>query len=700
MPVITNFGDSNTVGNTTLQQNLTVQGAFSQFYGNIYASSSSVGIGNVATPFGNVFTVSANITTVNTASLISQNNFQVLGNIVSANGLTTTNVFATSSNISGIINTFSLVITSNVGIGTAPAGNSLAVQGNVYVANSVVTTNIVATSANVSGTINTQTLIATSNIGIGTAPFGNALSVQGNVYVSNGILTTNISGLNLVNVSTVTNVTTLIATSNIGVGAAPLGNALSVQGNLWVSNALTTTNIQATLMNVTTMNVITANIRTLNTAAFSFSTLNATTINTISIYGQTGSVGVGTSTNPTTTLQVQGNVYASNGFQGSNLSLTGTIYYNEDLFKRGPYLLPTPSNAATIQAWISATCNAASQPTDSWWATSPTPVYGNVATGPTSGGNNYQGSVLLPDGRVLFCPGAASNVGIYNPFTGLFSTVLPLGTKVPVNSFSTPVLLPTGNVIFTPINSTTNIATYNPLTLALSNSYLPGTSFYGAVLDPTGNVAMMPFATNSNVGTYNPVLNTYSNIVRVGNDGTISGAVLLPNGNVVGIPATNSNIIQYNPLTNPPTVSNSVNLGGSGTSKFLGGVLAPNGNVIMVPFSGTVTSNIGVFNPTTLAYSNVITYTRTLAFPGGVLLPTGNVIMSPFNSSNVGMFDPVALTYSNSAPVGISSAFAGATLLPSGQVVFVPYNSANVGVLNTMVPAPKEFCLSPYFNKY
>ena len=62
------------------------------------------------------------------------------------------------------------------------------------------------------------------------------------------------------------------------------------------------------------------------------------------------------------------------------------------------------------------------------------------------------------------------------------------------------------------------------------------------------------------------------------------------------------------------------------------------------------------------------------------------------------MVDPVTLTYSNAARVGAS--YAGATLIPDGRVVFMPSGSANVGVLNTMVPASREFCLSPLFNKY
>ena len=138
MPVVTNFGDSTTVGNTTLQQNLTVQGAFSTFSGNIYASSSSVGIGNVATPVGNVYAISANVTTMNTSTLISTS-AQIQGNVVVSNALTTQNVFVSAANVSGVVNTFSLAVASNVGIGTTPVigGPALYVQGNVFVSNSV-----------------------------------------------------------------------------------------------------------------------------------------------------------------------------------------------------------------------------------------------------------------------------------------------------------------------------------------------------------------------------------------------------------------------------------------------------------------------------------------------------------------------------------------------------------------------------------
>ena len=136
-------------------------------------------------------------------------------------------------------------------------------------------------------------------------------------------------------------------------------------------------------------------------------------------------------------------------------------------------------------------------------------------------------------------------------------------------------------------------------------------------------------------------------------------------------------------------------------------VLAPDGNVILPPSTST---NVVVYNPTFVSspiaaggYSNIQTYQSggTNYFQGGTLLPSGNVILVPADASNVGMFDPGTLTYSNCALVSSTTGkFFGCTLVPDGRVVFCPAASANVGGLNTMVPAGKEFCMSPFFNKF
>jgi len=428
-----------------------------------------------------------------------------------------------------------------------------------------------------------------------------------------------------------------------------------------------------------------------NIASFQTST-NATAL----LITPSGQVGIGTTT-PTTTLTV-----------------TGGIYYTDDVFKRGPYILPTPSNATTIQAWISATCNAASQPSRSWWATSQTPVYGNVAVGPR-GSTDYGGSVLLPDGRVLFVPQNASNVGFFNPFTQTFSAVTPTGFGGSSNQFRSGVLVPNGNVVFIPWNSS-NVGMFNPVTYAYSNITVGaaaaggGFRFQGGVLGPTGNVIMVP-RDSANIGVFNPTTLTLTNVGPIAGQGLslFGSGVLLPNGNVVMSPlASGSNIGMYNSSSLLASgFSNVGPIASSGTWESVS--LAPNGNVIFPPSSST---NVVVYNPTFVSnpiaaggFSNVPIGFGSIGggnyFQGSALLPSGNVVFCPADASNVGMFDPVALTYSNCAFVsGATAKFFGATLIPDGRVVFAPASAANVGILNTFTPAPVEFCRSPYFNKF
>jgi len=505
------------------------------------------------------------------------------------------------------------------------------------------------------------------NVGIGTSTVSANLTVLGNIYASNALQTTN-----------------LVANTMSLANAAAI-----ITGNLFISNSLSTTNVIATTINASTLNVASISVSgSTPTPGYVLST-TGTGLSWIAA----GGGGSSQWTTGTGNIYYIGYVGIGTSAVTADLTVAGNIYYTDDIFKRGPYLVPSPANSNAIQAWISSTCNNSSQPTKSWWATSATPTYSNIATGPR-GANDYKGSVLLPDGRVLFVPSSASNVGIFNPFTLTFSAIIPSGAGRG-GAFSGGVLLANGNVLMIPQTASANICNFSPSSLILSNTTtIPaGTGFDGGVLIPNGNVVMIP-SLGSNIGMYNPNSTPpiYTNLTATSGINYVGG-VLIPNGNVVMYPITASSTIgMYNPSVTPPVFSSITVTGG--TPSCQGAVLTPNGNVIGIPLSG---SNIGLFNPTTLTYSNItMTGVTGGGFITGGLLPSGNIVMCPYTASNVGMVDPDARTYSNAAR---AAGFVGTTVLPSGRVVFTPYTAANVGILDTFTPAPIEFCLSPYFNK-
>jgi streptogramin lyase len=448
-------------------------------------------------------------------------------------------------------------------------------------------------------------------------------------------------------------------------------------------------------------------------------------LNVLAIYGLYSNVGVGTSANLGATLQVQGNIYASNGItaanyfvtsaniatinvgnitgtnslvtfqsnvliQGGNLVATGNLTaqnvitmnlsYAVDQVKQAAWLQPNLTNAMAIQNWIGSISNTTS---GSWWSQSAKPVYGNVSPVATPGYSNS--GVLLPDGRVMFTPSATGNVGYWNPSTGLYSVST---TKVPGGGFA--VVVPSGNVV---IVGSSNISALNPLSGAFSNLVRHGNVFAGATLDPYGNVVGIPSG-SGNLISFSPLTSTFSNVAtRPGGPTSLnfSGGLLLPNGNVVCVPLTNANVVQFNPATG--AVSN-VNFALGTTAKFSGAVLTPNGNVVFVP----VSSNVGIWNPSTVEFSNVQTGAGLSSFRGGVLLPNGNVVLVPQTSANVGLINGTTRAYSN--VTGTSGGFSGGVLVPDGRVIFVSNTAANVGVLDTLTPAPVEFCTGPYFNKF
>ena len=480
-------------------------------------------------------------------------------------------------------------------------------------------------------------------------------------------------------------------------------------------------------------------------------------------------------------MYVQGNVYISNSLTTTNIS-SQTIYYGEDITKRAPYLTPGADNGPIIQAWISATCNASSQPTRSWWSTSATPVFGNVITG-TSG---FQGGVLIPGGRIVFVPGTNSSVGFYTPKTLKFEKVI---IPAPNESSSGGVLLPTGNVIFCP--QTSNIGVFNPLSFAFSNgASLPGGQYSGVLT--ANNVKFAPKGVPSNIiswnyttGVANKVWALASSTIQawsVGNmpnSQTWNSAAWSPQLGIFVVVAANTNRMNYS--TDGKIWMNPVNSGtGNGMTASLSWnsvvwspqlglfVAIASGSAIMnystdgTNWMNPVTAGTGTGMTASLTWSRVVwspqlglfvaiaTSSATLNYSadgknwsassigtsrtwrthawspqlglfvafaqasltgyyqaprlqqGACLLPNGNVIIPSPGTANVIQFDPVGLAASN-ITVG-TDGFSSLILTPNGNVIGVPQNS-NILVINpstfissnVQVPQSNANCMS-FFN--
>ena len=477
-----------------------------------------------------------------------------------------------------------------------------------------------------------------------------------------------------------------------------------------------TTNLFASVANVTTLNVVSvANLQSLTTNLFA-PVANVTTLNVVSvanlaslttnIQAQYANVttnlwapniySAGFTSNATNivfnfdTLNIP-YVNAGVGFFGP-LAGANTVTYSEDLTRRAPHIVPSVANSATIRGWLAATANVTSQQS-SFWAPSTRPTFSNVTNGPR-GAWAYSGSVVLPDQRVIFVSNAASNIGVFNAVTELFTEVFPSGGRITA-SFSGGVLAPSGNIVCVPFNNS-NVGIFNPWTFTYSNGYqhwCPAGAFRGAVLDGASNVTMIPW-NSLNVSSYNGSTGLFSNMIQawVSSPGYMGG-VLLPTGNVFLVPGLGSNISLYSPSA--LAVSNTSLWGG-----FAGGVLSPDGNVVCIP--GATQANALVVNPYGVPpWPTTNVFMGAGGYMGGVLLPNGSVACIPSTNANVAVLNPVSFTFSNLAPQGTSGGYAGGSLVSDGRVVMCPALATNVAVLTTTTPVySQERVLAPYFNKF
>lgn len=253
-------------------------------------------------------------------------NLQVTGNVYVSNSVTTANVHVTDtldvlgsmtanvSNATFFFDTFTIPYINtqylNVSSNTILSGNLIAPTANIATLNvGYLTVN----SAVVYGT-STLNVYGTSNLS--NTVLKGILNITGNVYVSNALTTTNVFAAT----------ETLTGTTG--------ETTLNVTGNLYVSNALTTTNIVTAGFTSNATNTV-FNFDTITIPFISCTTLNVASTSNLDIVTLTGEPGI-------TTLLANGNIYASNAVTATNvfaatailtgatgrttLNITGNIY--------------------------------------------------------------------------------------------------------------------------------------------------------------------------------------------------------------------------------------------------------------------------------------------------------------------------------------------------------------------------------------
>jgi hypothetical protein len=273
-------------------------------------------------------------------SNISATFTQPLANLVVSNSVTTTNIFATSANIA-TMNVGYLTVNSAVVYGTS----TLNVYGTSNLTNVTVRDtfnvngSVTANAANATfffdtftiQYINTQVLNVASNIilsGNLSAPLANITTLNVNYLTVNSAVVYGTSTLNVYGVSNLSTAT-MIGTSG--------KTTLNVTGNVYASNAVTTTNVTATgiqtiagLTGLTSLNV-TGNLYASNavTATTHFGNVSASNVVVTPATGVTG-------------INVTGNIYASN-------AVTATNVFSTNVYASGYVGIGTTSPQTALQ---------------------------------------------------------------------------------------------------------------------------------------------------------------------------------------------------------------------------------------------------------------------------------------------------------------------------------------------------------------
>jgi hypothetical protein len=198
-----------------------------------HLNASNVDFGTLST---SVFPASGvTVGTYGSSANVAQVTIDTYGRVTSA-----TNVAITSSQWTGTPGN-PIYYIPGVGVGSSiPATANLQVTGNVYVSNAITTTNVFAATEILTGTTDQTTLNVTGNVYVSNAV--TTMNVFANIYYGDGGLLSNVGSQWTGNKGS-----PIYYIPGVGVGSSiPATANLQVTGNVYVSNAVTTTNVFAT----------------------------------------------------------------------------------------------------------------------------------------------------------------------------------------------------------------------------------------------------------------------------------------------------------------------------------------------------------------------------------------------------------------------------------------------------------------------
>ena len=386
---------------------------------------------------------------------------------------------------------------------------------------------------------------------------------------------------------------------------------------------------------------------------------------------------------------------------------TGNIAIQTDLLSQWLYLTPNAATANTITAGFSRFCNTYTQNGAFWSNVYSLNSYSQIAVPNNRGGTGtsggWSGSVVVPDGRVILAPQIpnAVSIGIYNPFTNLFTTVAAGGLGTNYAYALQGTLAPDGRVIFGPFR-TTAIGIFNPVTSLFTTTtggLTANPGHMGSCLLPNGKIMFGPYD-NAWIGLFDPVTNLYTTGPTTIGGQAYGGLVPLPDGRVLMPPNyTGTRIGMYDPFTNTYSVVKT----GLTAGWYAGsGALLPDGTVAILP---NICANIGLYNPMTNSYTTVrINNDVNVSYWGSKVLPNGLLFMGSNGQTPArnGLFNYQTQTFTSVTATGAGTELSqgSCTLLPDGRIIQPPFlNLSNMGV-NTgfTCPVPLDYILNPLFN--